>query len=105
MKTFMLSSIDSMRTLEEPTQLIGVAHDVDRANAAVGDVERVGGVTRDRMAHEQTGRAVDRDELEIRLRPVHLAGIAEHELRDPIRAEHGTRRRSRLATAIGDELR
>ena len=34
----------SMRVLEEPTQLVGVAHDVDRANAAVGDVERVGAV-------------------------------------------------------------
>ena len=57
------------------------------------------------MAQEQTGRAVDRDELEVRLRPVHLAGIAEHELRDAIRAEHGTGRRGCLAAAIGDELR
>ena len=56
------------------------------------------------MAHEQTGRAVDRDELEVRLRPVQLAGIAEHKLRDGIRSEHGTRRRGRLAAAIGDEL-
>src|SRR5881396_3493582 len=94
-----------MRVLEEPAQLVRVAHDVDRANAAVGYVERVGAVAGDRMAHEQTGRAVDRDELEVRLRPVHLAGIAEHELRDAIRAEHGTRRRGRLAAAIGDELR
>jgi hypothetical protein len=31
-----------MRALEEPTQLVGVANDVDLANAAVGDVERVG---------------------------------------------------------------
>jgi hypothetical protein len=59
-----------MRVLEEPTQLVGVAHDVDRANAAVGDVERVGAVAGDRMTQEQTGRAVDRDELEVRLRPV-----------------------------------
>jgi hypothetical protein len=29
----------SMHVLEEPTQLVGVAHDVDRANTAVGDVE------------------------------------------------------------------
>ena len=57
------------------------------------------------MAHEQTGRAVDRDELEVRLRPVHLAGIAEHELRDAIRAEHGTRCRGGLAAAVGDERR
>src|SRR6185436_399920 len=76
-----------------------------RANAAVGDVERVGAVAGDWMAQEQTGRAVDRNELEIRLRPVHLAGIAEDELRDAIRAEHGTRRRGRLAAAIGDERR
>jgi hypothetical protein len=54
-----------MRLREEPTQFVGVAHDVDCANAAVGDVERVGAVAGDRMTQEQTGRAVDRDELEI----------------------------------------
>jgi len=45
-----------MGVLEEPTQLVRVAHDVDRANAAVGDVERVGAVAGERMAHKQTGR-------------------------------------------------
>ena len=58
-----------MRVLEEPTQLVRVAHDVDRANTAVDDVERVGAVAGDRMAHQQTRRAVDRDELDVRLRP------------------------------------
>jgi hypothetical protein len=43
-----------MGVLEEPTQLVGVAHDVDRANAAIGDVERAGAGAGDRMAHEQT---------------------------------------------------
>src|SRR5688572_10291442 len=36
---------------------------------------------------------------------MHLASIAEHELRNAIRAEHGTRRRGCLTAAIGDELR
>ena len=31
-----------MRVVEEPTQFIGATHNIDRANAAVGDVERVG---------------------------------------------------------------
>ncbi len=35
--------------------------------------------------------------------PVHRAGIAEHEFRDAIRAEHGTRRRGRLASTIANE--
>src|SRR3954452_15311369 len=57
------------------------------------------------MTQEQTGGAVDRDEFEMRLRPVQLPGVAEHELRDAIRAEHGSRRGDRLASAIADERR
>src|SRR5213082_1024688 len=34
-----------------------------------------------------------------------ISGIAEHELRDAIRAEHGMRRGGRLAAAVGEELR
>jgi hypothetical protein len=30
---------ESVSAVEEPPQLVGIAHDEDRANAAVGDVE------------------------------------------------------------------
>ena len=47
-----------MRVLEEPTELVGVANNVDRTNATVDDVERIGADAGDRMANEQAGRAV-----------------------------------------------
>src|SRR6266566_4887504 len=62
-----------MRALEEPTELVGVANDADRTNVTVDEVERIGAVAGDRMANEQAGRAVDSDDLRIRLRPAHLA--------------------------------
>jgi alkylhydroperoxidase family enzyme len=34
------------------------------------------------MAQQQTGRAVHRDEMEVRLGPVRLAPVAQHELHD-----------------------
>src|SRR3954453_349110 len=95
----------SVRVSEEATQLVGVAHDVDGPNTSTDDVERVSSIAGNRMTQEQTGRAVDRDEFEMGLRPVQFRGVAEHELRDAIRAEHGSRRGHRLASAIADERR
>jgi len=57
------------------------------------------------MANEQPGRAVDRDELRIRLRPAHPADNVDQELGDAIRTEHRTRRRSRLAAGVRGERR
>ena len=90
----------SVHVLDKSAQLVGVADDVDGANAAVDDVERVGAGAGDRMTQQETGCAVDRDEPEVRLRVVDLPGIAEHELRDALGAEQGPRRRGRLAAAI-----